>query len=342
MTGPGTARAATAGAAAVGPVLSVRDLVISFPHASGPRVRVVDGVGFDVMPGEIVGLVGESGSGKSMTARAALRLLPAGARLEGSITLAGEDVGALSERRLRTLRGAVASMIFQDPMTSFDPVHRVGAQIAEAIAVHRRTPRRRLRDRVAALLDDVGIAPARARAFPHELSGGMRQRAMTAMAVANGPALMIADEPTTALDVTVQDQVMQLMRDLNRQHGTAILLITHNIAVVASLCTRLVVLYAGRVVEDGPTEALLAAPRHPYTWSLLQSVPRLDRPTDRLVSIPGQPPDPAALPGGCTFHPRCPRAVPRCAEQEPPLAPLAPQLGTRHRARCWLPMETAA
>jgi len=321
-----------------GPVLSVRDLTISFPHPSGRRVTVVQNVAFDVMPGEIVGLVGESGSGKSITARAVLRLLPANARISGSVRLSGEDVGAMSEKRLRALRGSSVSMIFQDPMTSFDPVHRIGEQIAEAITVHHRVHRRGLSEKVGALLGRVGIAASRARAYPHEMSGGMRQRAMTAMAVANSPALMIADEPTTALDVTVQDQVMQLMRDLNESSGTAILLITHNIAVVASLCRRLVVLYAGRVVEDGPTGALLENPRHPYTWSLLRSVPRLDRPAGRLVAIPGQPPDPAEPPTGCMFQPRCPRAIARCAEQEPPLAIMA----SGHHVRCWRPMDEAA
>lgn len=318
------------------PVLSVRNLTVSFPHGSGRRVTVVDKVGFDVMPREIVGLVGESGSGKSVTARAVMRLLPASAAISGQVRLSGEDVVEMPEKRLRALRGSVVSMIFQDPMTSFDPMHRIGAQIKEAIAVHR--PGRGLAAQAEALLSRVGIAPARGRAYPHELSGGMRQRAMTAMAVANGPALMIADEPTTALDMTVQDQVMQLMRDLNAESGTAIMLITHNIAVVASLCSRLVVLYAGRVVEDGPAEALLTAPRHPYTWSLLRSVPRLDRPADRLVAIAGQPPDPAERPAGCQFQPRCPRAVARCAETEPPLA----AIGTGHHVRCWRPMEDAA
>jgi len=281
----------------------VRDLRVSVPHPSGHPVAVVEGVGFVVMPGEVVGLVGESGSGKSITARAVLRLLPRGAIATGEVLLSGEAVSDMSERRLRNIRGSKVSMIFQDPMTSFDPVHRIGAQIAEAITVHRAASRRMLAGRVADLLTRVGIATSRARAYPHEMSGGMRQRAMIAMAVANGPALILADEPTTALDVTVQDQVMQLMRDLNAELGTAILLITHNIAVVASLCNRLVVLYAGRVVEDGPTATLLAAPRHPYTWSLLQSVPRLDRPSDRLLAIPGQPPDPAARPAGCQFQP---------------------------------------
>jgi len=320
------------------PLLSVRDLRVSFPHPSGHPVAVVEGVGFVVMPGEVVGLVGESGSGKSITARAVLRLLPRGAIATGEVLLSGEAVSDMSERRLRNIRGSKVSMIFQDPMTSFDPVHRIGAQIAEAITVHRAASRHTLAGRVADLLTRVGIATSRARAYPHEMSGGMRQRAMIAMAVANGPALILADEPTTALDVTVQDQVMQLMRDLNAELGTAILLITHNIAVVASLCNRLVVLYAGRVVEDGPTATLLAAPRHPYTWSLLQSVPRLDRPSDRLLAIPGQPPDPAARPAGCQFQPRCTRASSRCGVEEPPLA----RIESGHHVRCWHPMEQAA
>jgi oligopeptide/dipeptide ABC transporter ATP-binding protein len=233
---------------------------------------------------------------------------------------------------MRSLRGVLVSMVFQDPMTSFNPVLRIGDQIAEAMTLHARVPRKTLRVRVAALLESVGIGNAeqRAKAYPHEFSGGMRQRALTAMAVANGPALLIADEPTTALDVTVQDQILQLMRDLNGQSGTAILLITHNIAVVASLCQRLIVMYAGRVVEDGPTDEVLMAPRHPYTWSLLQSVPRLDRAADRLVAIKGQPPDPAAPPAGCRFHPRCPWAEDRCKDAEPSLEEVA----SGHHVRC--------
>jgi peptide/nickel transport system ATP-binding protein len=309
------------------PVLSVRDLRVSFPAAT-----VVDGVSFDVMPGEIVGVVGESGSGKSMTAKSVLRLLPKTARLTGSVRFRGDEVLAMSPAEMRSLRGALVSMVFQDPMTSFNPVLRIGDQIAEAMTLHAKVPRKTLRERVQALLESVGIGNAaqRARAYPHEFSGGMRQRALTAMAVANGPALLIADEPTTALDVTVQDQILQLMRDLNGTSGTAILLITHNIAVVASLCRRLIVMYAGRVVEDGPTDEILTAPRHPYTWSLLQSVPRLDRAADRLVAIKGQPPDPAAPPTGCRFHPRCPWAETRCTEAEPTLDEIAPG----HHVRC--------
>lgn len=309
------------------PVLSIRDLRVSFPSAT-----VVDGVGFDVMPGEIVGVVGESGSGKSMTARSVLRLLPKTARLQGSIRFRGEEVLAMSPAEIRAMRGALVSMVFQDPMTSFNPVLRIGDQIAEAMALHGRTDRKTLRERVIDLLTSVGITQPRqrARAYPHEFSGGMRQRALTAMAVANGPALLIADEPTTALDVTVQDQILQLMRSLNETSGTAILLITHNIAVVASLCRRLIVMYAGRVVEDGPTDEVLTAPRHPYTWSLLQSVPRLDRASGRLVAIQGQPPDPSAPLPGCKFQPRCPWAEERCKTVEPSLD----EIDAGHRVRC--------
>jgi oligopeptide/dipeptide ABC transporter ATP-binding protein len=310
------------------PVLSIKDLRVSFPTAT-----VVDGVGFDVMPGEIVGVVGESGSGKSMTARSVLRLLPKTATLSGSIRFRGEEVLEMSPREIRAMRGALVSMIFQDPMTSFNPVLRIGDQIAEAMTLHGKTDRKTLTIRVMALLASVGIAnpKARATAYPHEFSGGMRQRALTAMAVANGPALLIADEPTTALDVTVQDQILQLMRDLNEKAGTAILLITHNIAVVASLCQRLIVMYAGRVVEDGPIDEVLTAPKHPYTWSLLQSVPRLDQAQEasggRLVAIKGQPPDPSAPLPGCKFHPRCPWVEARCSEEEPPL---------NGGVRCWV------
>jgi len=309
------------------PVLSIRDLRVSFPSAT-----VVDGVGFDVMPGEIVGVVGESGSGKSMTARSVLRLLPKTARLQGSIRFRGEEVLAMSPAEIRAMRGALVSMVFQDPMTSFNPVLRIGDQIAEAMELHGRTDRKTLRERVIDLLTSVGITQPRqrARAYPHEFSGGMRQRALTAMAVANGPALLIADEPTTALDVTVQDQILQLMRSLNETSGTAILLITHNIAVVASLCRRLIVMYAGRVVEDGPTDEVLTAPRHPYTWSLLQSVPRLDRASGRLVAIQGQPPDPSAPLPGCKFQPRCPWAEERCKTVEPSLD----EIDAGHRVRC--------
>ena len=316
-------------------VLDVQNLSVTFG-----RVRVVEGVSLSVAPGERVGIVGESGSGKTVTVRAALGLLPPAARVAGTIRFEGEDVLAMAPARLRAIRGARAAMVFQDPMTSFNPVLSVGSQIGEAITVHRRPAPGGLRAEVTRLLGRVGIGNAaeRSQAFPHQFSGGMRQRALTAMAIANDPALLVADEPTTALDVTVQDQVIALLRRLNAEKGTAILLITHSIAVVASLCERIVVMYAGRVVEDGPADRLLRDPRHPYTWSLLQSVPRMDRPLTRLVAIPGQPPDPAARPPGCTFSPRCPFVQPQCRDAEPPLAATEPG----RLARCWLPMHDMA
>ena len=313
-------------------VLEVADLSVAFGS-----VRVVEGVNLSVARGERVGIVGESGSGKTMTARAALGLLPPAARVEGHIRLEGEDVLTMKPARLRAVRGARVAMVFQDPMTSFNPVLSVGNQLGEAITVHRRPGPAGLRAEVAGLLGRVGIdrAPERSRAYPHQFSGGMRQRALTAMAIANDPALLVADEPTTALDVTVQDQVVALLRRLNAEKGTAILLITHSIAVVASLCERIVVMYAGRMVEDGPAERLLRDPQHPYTWSLLQSVPRIDRELARLVAIPGQPPDPAERPAGCAFSPRCPFVQPRCREAEPPLAEVDPG----RSARCWVLMR---
>jgi len=332
----------------VEPVVSVRDLTIEIRRRNAPSFPVVEGVSFDVMPGSIVGIVGESGSGKSMTARAILRLFPKAARARsGSILFQGRNVFDMSAAALRAMRGGAAAMVFQDPMTSFNPVLKIGAQIEEALRLHadKAAPGGAGKSgswggKVIDLLRRVGIAdPARrARAYPHEFSGGMRQRALTAMAIANGPKLLIADEPTTALDVTVQDQIMDLVRDLNERSGMAVLLITHNIAVVASLCSRVIVMYAGRVVEEGPTEAVLANPRHPYTALLLQSVPRVDLDQDRLVAIAGQPPDPAAPPAGCRFHPRCPYVEPRCMEGEPTLDPII----AGHSARCWKPVGSGA
>ncbi|MBV9826470.1 MAG: ABC transporter ATP-binding protein [Alphaproteobacteria bacterium] len=322
------------------PLLTVRDLRVEFPARDREPIAAVGGVGFSVEAGEIVGIVGESGSGKTMTVRALLRLLPKNAEVSGDIRFNGADVLAMRPGEVRGLRGGAMAMVFQDPMTSLNPVLRVGDQIGEAIEVHHKTRRGTLRQRVEALFTRVGITRGRerARAYPHEFSGGMRQRAVTAMAVANDPALLIADEPTTALDVTVQDQIIDLLLDLNQRSNTAILLITHNIALVASLCRRVLVMYAGRIVEDGPVEAVLRAPQHPYTWSLLQSVPRLDREVERLAAIPGQPPDPSMPPAGCRFQPRCRFAVPRCAEAEPPLDEVEPG----HHARCWVLMSNLA
>ncbi len=327
----------TTGAASL---LSVRDLVTEFAREGAP-FRAVDGVSFDVMPGERVALVGESGSGKSLTVRSVLGLVPPGARVTGgSVLFAGRDLLRQSEQELTRVRGGDIALIFQDPMTSWNPVKRVGVQIGEALALHSRLPRRLRAMRVVELLRQVAIPAAaeRVRAFPHQFSGGMRQRGMIAMGLANDPKLLIADEPTTALDVTVQDQVIRLLRDLGEASGTALLLITHNLALVASLCDHIVVLYAGRVVESGPAEAMFRAPHHPYTLGLLRSVPRIDQPRgERLTGVPGQPlQDPGRI-GGCKFHPRCALAIPRCAAEEPPLGTLEPD----HAVRCWLPLRDA-
>ena len=326
-----------ASAGAPRPVASVRDLQVSFKRPDGSRFAVVEGVSFDVLPGEVVGIVGESGSGKSMTARSIMGLIPPGGRLAGRVMVGDKDVLEMSERELRALRGMKVSMVFQDPMTSFNPVLQIGEQIGEAISIHRRESRSTVKDHVVRLLSQVGILQPteRAHAYPHEFSGGMRQRALIAMSIANNPALVIADEPTTALDVTVQDQVLDLMRELNTRHGTAIILITHNIAVVASICQRLIVMYAGRIVEDGPVDEVLGNPQHPYTWMLLQSVPRIDKDVDRLMAIEGSPPDPSALPAGCKFHTRCPFSVARCSREEPMLD----EVRSDHRARCWVLMD---
>src|SRR6202165_5946301 len=290
--------------------------------------------------GETLGIVGESGSGKSMTALSILNLVPEPGRITGGqILFKDRDVVSMTSGELLEYRGGDASMIFQDPMTSLNPVLRVGFQIEEAMRAHSRVDKRQAKDRVIPLLERVRIPSPkeRARDFPHQFSGGMRQRAMIAMGLANEPALLIADEPTTALDVTVQAQIIQLMKQLNRELGTAMMLITHNMALVASLCQRVVVMYAGRVVEEGPVEQIFSSPQHPYTWSLLRSVPRVDEARkDRLVSIRGLPPDLTNPPPGCKFHPRCPFVIDRCkVEPEPPLEEVA----TNQVARCWVLMR---
>ena len=323
------------------PLLSVEGLQTSFPGPSGP-IPVVDGISFVVGRGEIVAMVGESGSGKSITALSLLRLVPHPGRITaGMIRFRGAEVTAMHGAALRDLRGGDVAMVFQDPMTSLNPVLTIGAQIAEGMQLHRRIPARDVAARTVALLKQVGIpgAERRIRAYPHEFSGGMRQRAMIAMALANNPALLIADEPTTALDVTVQAQIVDLLRSLNAELGTAVLLITHNVALVARLCQRMIVLYAGRIVEEGPVPALFAAPQHPYTWSLLRSVPGFGgRRSARLTAIAGQPPEPRDRIAGCKFQPRCPCRIERCKTEEPPLALVAPQ----QQARCWVLMRNTS
>jgi peptide/nickel transport system ATP-binding protein len=302
----------------------------------------VDGISFEMDAGETLGIVGESGSGKSMTALSILNLVPEPGRISGGkILFKNRDVVTMTSGDLLEYRGGDVAMIFQDPMTSLNPVLRVGFQIEEAMRAHSRFDKREAKARVIPLLERVRIPSPkqRARDFPHQFSGGMRQRAMIAMGLANEPSLLIADEPTTALDVTVQAQILELLKELNRELGTAIILISHNVAVISSLCTRVMVMYAGRVVESGPTRQVFDHPEHPYTWSLLRSVPRVDeRRHERLISIQGMPPDLSRLPTGCTFHPRCQFKVERCLREEPPLVEVAAD----QEARCWVLMRNVS
>jgi peptide/nickel transport system ATP-binding protein len=303
-------------------LLTVRNLSI----AAGART-LVEEVDLDLAEGEVLGLVGESGSGKTITCRALMRLLPAGELhiASGSIDLRGRNLAQASEAEMRRVRGVEIGMIFQNPNSHLDPVMRIGDQIAESVRFHEKASAQEARDRAIELLRQVGIPdPARRiGAFPHEFSGGMRQRAMIAVALACRPKILIADEPTTALDVTVQAQVLRLLLDLRDRLGLAIVLVTHNLGVVAQTCDTLAVMYAGRVMERGPKRALLRAPAHPYTEALLQCQPGSANPTEPLPAIPGQPPSPSAFPDGCRFHPRCPRAAIICQQQRPVLRPVS-------------------
>jgi oligopeptide/dipeptide ABC transporter ATP-binding protein len=320
-------------------LLEIEDLHTQFFTSRGV-VRAVDGVSLHVDAGEVLGVVGESGCGKTMTALSILRLVPEPGRIvSGRITFRGRDVTKMDDEEIRDFRGNDVSMIFQDPMTSLNPVTRVGRQIEEAMTAHKRFTTEQAKTRVVELLKRVRVPAAESRVndYPHQFSGGMRQRAMIAMGLSNEPELLIADEPTTALDVTVQAQIIQLMKQLNRELGTAMILITHNMALIASLCQRVVVMYAGRIVEQGPVEQIFTSPQHPYTWSLLRSVPRVDEARkDRLVSIRGLPPDLSHPPPGCKFHPRCPFVIDRCkTDPEPQLE----EVGVEQQARCWVLMH---
>jgi peptide/nickel transport system ATP-binding protein len=299
-------------------LLAVRNLSI----AAGART-LVEGVDLDLAEGEVLGLVGESGSGKTITCRALMRLLPAGELriATGSVTFDGRDLAQVGEAEMRKVRGARIGMIFQNPNSHLDPVMRIGDQIAESIRYHEGAGAAEARSRAVDLLRQVGIPdPARRiAAYPHEFSGGMRQRAMIAIALACRPRILIADEPTTALDVTVQAQVLRLLLDLRDQLGLSIILVTHNLGVVAQTCDSLAVMYAGRVMERGPKRDLLRAPAHPYTEALLNCQPGAADPAEPLPAIPGQPPAPGAFPDGCRFHPRCPRAAAICAHERPVL-----------------------
>ncbi len=321
-------------------LLEIEDLRVQFQGRQGVT-HAVDGVSFAVEAGEVVGLVGESGSGKSVTALAILRILAKGGRIAGGhVRFDGRDLLALSEPEMRRVRGNGISMIFQDPMASLNPTMTVGRQIAESYYLHRGGGWRAAYQRAAELLDAVGVADARTRLhdFPHQFSGGMRQRVMIAMALACSPRLLIADEPTTALDVTVQAQILALLHDLQEQLGMAVLLITHDMGIVAESTDRVMVMYAGQIVEQASTTALFQQRLHPYAEALLQCVPRLDDAGDAtLASIPGLPPNPADLPPGCRFAPRCPQVQPRCLQELPHLA--APVEG--RRVACFYPLLAA-
>jgi oligopeptide/dipeptide ABC transporter ATP-binding protein len=315
-------------------LLTVTDLRVSFPGPSG-RVYPVDGVSFSIGRGETLALVGESGCGKTLTGLSLLRLLPLSGQIEsGSVIRLGEtDLLTLAAEPLRQMRGRRIGMVFQDPMTSLNPVLTVGDQIAEGIRAHQAVSRRDALARAEALLTEVGIADpaARLRSYPHQLSGGMRQRAMIAIALSGEPELLIADEPTTALDVTVQAQILELLDRLRTARGMAVLLITHDLGIVAGRADRVAVMYAGRLVEDGATVALFRHPAHPYTRGLFASVPRMTGPREPLRPIPGLVPSPGQWPTGCRFRPRCPSAMDRCVDQ-PPERTVEPG----HVSRCWL------
>jgi peptide/nickel transport system ATP-binding protein len=318
------------------PILEIVDLHTWFFTDAGV-VRAVDGVSFSLHAGETLGIVGESGSGKSVTAKSIIRLLDEPARIvQGTISFRGRDMVHLDEEELREIRGAEIAMVFQDPMTSLNPVLRISRQLIETMTAHRRFSPRAARDRAVTLLGRMGMAtPERAvNSFPHQFSGGMRQRVMLAMGFVNEPTLLIADEPTTALDVTIQAQILDLLRELNADFGTAVILISHDLGVIANVCSRVLVMYAGEVVEEGAPEDLLTDPRHPYTWALLNAAPRLDQANDgdrRLTTIEGQPPDPHDWPSGCRFRARCPFAITQCIEH-PALLPI----GEDRAARCWV------
>jgi len=319
------------------PLLSVDDLRVRFATEDG-IVHAVDGVSFDLRPGEILGIVGESGSGKSVTAQTVMGLTrSANASISGSVRFHGMDLVTASEEELRSIRGREISMVFQDPMTSLNPVYRVGDQIIEQIEAHKEIPKEEAKERAVELLASVGIPNAKERVdnYPYEFSGGMRQRAMIAMALALEPRILIADEPTTALDVTIQAQILALIQRLNEERGLAVILITHDLGVIAEVADRVLVMYAGQIVEQGSLDEIFYDPQHPYTWGLIGSLTRLDQPPpDRLPQIGGQPPSLLAPPGGCRFRPRCPHAFEKCAEL-PDLEERLPG-ANGHVDRCWL------
>jgi oligopeptide/dipeptide ABC transporter ATP-binding protein len=327
------------------PLLDVRDLQTTFTLGRNVKIRAVDGVSFHVMPGETLAIVGESGSGKSVTSLSIMQLLPKGigSITRGEILLSGRDLTKITEREMRAVRGKQMGMIFQEPMTSLNPVHTLGRQISEVLIQHEGLSQQKAHERAIEMLALVGIPEPRKRAdnYPHQMSGGMRQRAMIAMALSCQPSLLIADEPTTALDVTIQAQILELMKDLQAQLGMAIIFITHDLGVVAEMADRVVVMYASQVVETGPVVDIFERPKMPYTAGLLKSIPRLGSSAQRqrLDTIPGQVPMLSRLPAGCRFRPRCGHAIPACATTEPALT----RIDATHEARCirWAELSLA-
>jgi peptide/nickel transport system ATP-binding protein/oligopeptide transport system ATP-binding protein len=322
------------------PLLEVQDLRVSFAVEEG-LVRAVDGVSFSVAPGEVLAIVGESGSGKSVTAMTLMGLTRGhNARIEGRAQFAGTELLSASERELRQIRGGAMAMVFQDPMSSLNPVYRIGDQIVEQIRAHEQIGKAEAMARAVELMERVGIPSAadRLRSYPHEFSGGMRQRVMIAMALSCSPKLLIADEPTTALDVTIQAQILDELRTLRDQTGAGIILVTHDLAVVADIADRVVVMYSGRIVEEGTLDELFYDPMHPYSWGLLGSITRVDSDrAHRLPAIPGLPPSLLRTPQGCHFRPRCIHAFGRCTE-DPPLGARVPG-NEEHLDRCWLELD---
>jgi peptide/nickel transport system ATP-binding protein len=322
-------------------LLEVKDLSVSFETEDGV-VQAVGGISYSVEAGRSLGIVGESGSGKSVSSQTILGLTRAkNARFSGEVLFDGRDLLSMSEGQLRAIRGEEIAMIFQDPLSSLHPFHRIGDQLAEAVRTHHDVSKQAARDRAVEMLTLVGIPDPKGRlnAYPHEFSGGMRQRTMIAMALMNSPKLLIADEPTTALDVTVQAQILELIGRLQEETGTAVILITHDLGVVAEMTHDIAVMYAGKIVERAPTAELFAMPQHPYTWGLLRSIPRLDSARDeQLVPIEGRPPSLINLPSGCSFHPRCPFVREAHKRVEPPLEPV--DGSPRHDVACLLHAQT--
>jgi peptide/nickel transport system ATP-binding protein len=315
------------------PVLSVRNLRVEFPTRRG-ILTAIDGVSFDIAPGEVLGVVGESGAGKSITGTAVIGLIePPGRIAGGEVLLRGQRIDNLPPEQIRKIRGKRIGMVFQDPLTSLNPLYRIGDQLVETIRTHSTLSESAARKKALSLLDEVGIPAAEMRidAYPHQFSGGMRQRVVLALALAAEPELVIADEPTTALDVSVQAQIIALLKRLCAQHGAAVMLITHDMGVIAETADRVAVMYAGRIAEIGPVRDVIKAPLHPYTKGLMGSIPSLTSEHDRLVQIPGSMPRLTAIPSGCAFHPRCPRAFAPCATFRPEL-----QDEARSQVACWL------